>query len=95
MLGCANFTIPPEGGTTYLLRIAWLAMAANAGIFILRPLVETSLWNQITPGYSQGPVAGVLASHLDHSRELLLSCGGVCDVESVQRDWSRLQGSAS
>ena len=53
-------TIPPERGTTYLLRVAWLAMAANAGIFILRPLVETSLWNQIAPGYSQSPLQGFL-----------------------------------
>ncbi len=55
-----TFKIAREHRQQKWLRIAWLAMAANAGIFILRPLVETSLWNQITPGYSQSPLQGFL-----------------------------------
>jgi hypothetical protein len=77
-------TIPPEGGTTYLLRIGWLAMAANAGIFILRPLVETSLWNQIVPGYSRSPLQGFLL----HLLIIPANCFFLCGVLAMWKAYS-------
>lgn len=42
------------------LHIAWLALAANAGISIVRMIGESSLWNLSWPGYTRTPLWGLL-----------------------------------
>jgi hypothetical protein len=42
------------------MKLAWLAMGANALMFTLRPLVESHLWEQVMPGYTSSPLEGLL-----------------------------------
>ena len=76
-------TIPPEGGTTYLLRIAWLAMAANAEHLYPAACCGNVALEPGCSGLFSKPATGIFASPVDHSRELLLSCWRACDVESL------------
>ena len=45
------------------LRIAWLALAANAGISVVRMMVESACLNLAWPGYTRSPMWG-LVQHL-------------------------------
>lgn len=55
-----NLEIAAEYRQTRWLRVAWLALAANAGISIIRMIVESALFNLIWPGYARGPLWGLL-----------------------------------
>ena len=55
-----NLEIAAEYRSTRWLRVAWLALAANAGISILRMIVENPLLNQVWPHYTASPLFGVL-----------------------------------
>lgn len=55
-----NLEIAAEYRQTRWLRIAWLALAANAGISIVRIIVESALFNLLWPGYTRSPLLGLL-----------------------------------
>ena len=55
-----NLEIAAEYRQTRWLRVAWLALAGNAGVSIVRIIVESSLLNLIWPGYAHGPLWGLL-----------------------------------
>ena len=82
--GCAfalNLEVANEYRQAFKLRLAWLALAANAGIFIFRPLVETRFWDLFVPGYMGGPLHGLL-------QHLLIVPGNVCILIGVLAMWS-------
>lgn len=55
-----NLEVAAEHRQTGWLRVAWLALAANAGVSIVRIIVESSLFNLIWPGYTRDPLWGLL-----------------------------------
>jgi hypothetical protein len=55
-----NLEIAAEHRQTRWLRLAWLALAANAAVSIVRIIVESQLLNLIWPGYSRAPLWGLL-----------------------------------
>src|SRR5262249_40175718 len=55
-----NLGVAAEYRQTRWLRVAWLALACNAGVSIIRIVVESSLFNLIRPGYAHGPLWGLL-----------------------------------
>jgi len=55
-----NMEIAAEYRQTRWLRVAWLALAANAGVSIVRIIVESSLLNLIWPGHTRAPLWGLL-----------------------------------
>jgi hypothetical protein len=55
-----NLEIAKEHRETRWLRFAWLALAGNAAISIVRILVESNLFNLIWPGYTRDPLWGLL-----------------------------------
>ena len=55
-----NLEIAAEHRQTRWLRLAWLALAGNAGVSIVRMVVESSLFNLIWPGYTRDPLWGLL-----------------------------------
>jgi len=55
-----NLEIAAEYRQTRWLRVAWLALAANASVSIIRIVVESSLFNLIRPGYTRSPLWGLL-----------------------------------
>src|SRR5499426_316038 len=55
-----NLVIAAEYRETRWLRVAWLALAANSGVSIVRIIVESSLFNLIWPGYTRDPLWGLL-----------------------------------
>ncbi len=55
-----NLEIAAEHRETWWLRVAWLALAANAGVSVVRIIVESSLFNLIWPGYTRAPLWGLL-----------------------------------
>ncbi|MGH9766163.1 MAG: hypothetical protein ACREAB_01910 [Blastocatellia bacterium] len=55
-----NLEIAAEYRQTRWLRVAWLALAGNAAVSIARIIVESSLLNLIWPGYTRGPLWGLL-----------------------------------
>ncbi len=55
-----NLEIAAEYRETRWLRVAWLALAANAGVSVVRIIVESSLFNLIWPGYTRDPLWGLL-----------------------------------
>jgi len=55
-----NLEIAGEYRDTRLLRIAWLALAANAGISGIRIIIESQVFDLIWEGYRNGYVFGVL-----------------------------------
>jgi hypothetical protein len=55
-----NMEIAAEHRQTRWLRLAWLALACNAGVSIGRMVVESSLFNLIWPGYTRDPLWGLL-----------------------------------
>jgi hypothetical protein len=55
-----NLEIAAEHRQTRWLRLAWLALAANAAVSIVRIVVESSLFNLIWPGYTRSPLWGLL-----------------------------------
>jgi hypothetical protein len=55
-----NLEIAAEHRQTRWLRLAWLALAGNAGVSIVRIVVESSLFNLIWPGYTRDPLWGLL-----------------------------------
>src|SRR5499426_327625 len=55
-----NLEIAAEYRQTRWLRLAWLALAANAGVSIVRMVVESPLLNLIWPGYTRDPLWGLL-----------------------------------
>jgi hypothetical protein len=55
-----NLEIAAEYRQTRWLRLAWLALAGNAGVSIVRMVVESSLFNLIWPGYTRDPLWGLL-----------------------------------
>jgi len=55
-----NLEIAAEYRQTRWLRVAWLALAGNAGVSIIRIAVESSLFNLVWPGYTHSPLWGLL-----------------------------------
>jgi hypothetical protein len=55
-----NLEIAAEYRQTRWLRLAWLALAGNAGVSIVRMVGESSLFNLIWPGYTRDPLWGLL-----------------------------------
>ncbi|HZF39177.1 MAG TPA: hypothetical protein VE715_10160 [Blastocatellia bacterium] len=55
-----NLEIAAEYQQTRWLRVAWLALAGNAGVSVVRIVVESSLFNLIWPGYTHNPLWGLL-----------------------------------
>ncbi len=55
-----NLEVADEHRQTRWLRIAWLALAGNAGVSIVRIIVESSLFNLIWPEYTRSPLWGLL-----------------------------------
>jgi len=55
-----NLEIAAEYRQTRWLRVAWLALAGNAGVSIIRIAVESSLFNLVWPGYTRNPLWGLL-----------------------------------
>ena len=55
-----NLEIAAEHRQTRWLRFAWLALAGNAAVSIVRIVVESSLFNLIWPGYTRDPLWGLL-----------------------------------
>jgi hypothetical protein len=55
-----NLEIAAEYRQTRWLRVAWLALAGNAGVSIIRIAVESSLFNLVWPGYTHNPLWGLL-----------------------------------
>lgn len=55
-----NLEIAAEHRQTRWLRLAWLALAGNAAVSIVRIVVESSLLNLIWPDYTRGPLWGLL-----------------------------------
>jgi hypothetical protein len=55
-----NLEIAAEYRQTRWLRLAWVALAGNAGVSIVRMVVESSLFNLIWPGYTRDPLWGLL-----------------------------------
>src|SRR4030095_12837926 len=50
-----NLEIAAEYRQTRLLRVAWLALAVNAGVSIIRIIVESSLFNLVWRRYTNNP----------------------------------------
>src|SRR5262245_51746487 len=55
-----NLEIAKEHRQTQWLRYAWLALAGNAAVSIVRIVVESNLFNLIWPGYTRDPLWGLL-----------------------------------
>jgi len=55
-----NLEIAAEYRQAPWLRVAWLALAGNAGVSVVRMLVESSVANLFWPGYTRSPLAGFL-----------------------------------
>jgi hypothetical protein len=55
-----NLEIAAEHRETRWLRFAWLALAGNAAVSIVRIVVESSLFNLIRPDYTHSPLWGLL-----------------------------------
>jgi hypothetical protein len=55
-----NLEIAEEHRQTRWLRFAWLALAGNAAVSIIRIVVESSLFNLIWPDYTRDPLWGLL-----------------------------------
>jgi len=55
-----NLEIAAEYRQTRWLRVAWLALAGNAGVSIVRIIVESSLSDLVWPGYPHSPLWGLL-----------------------------------
>ncbi len=55
-----NVEVAAEYRQARWLRFAWLALAANAGISIFRPFVESSVINRLWDQPSDGPISGLL-----------------------------------
>lgn len=55
-----NLEIAEEHRQTRWLRLAWLALAGNAAVSIVRILVQSTLFNLIWPGYTSDPLWGLL-----------------------------------
>ena len=55
-----NLEIAAEYRQARWLRLAWVALAGNAGVSIVRMVVESSLFNLIWPGYTRDPLWGLL-----------------------------------
>ncbi|HYW74902.1 MAG TPA: hypothetical protein VE961_28005 [Pyrinomonadaceae bacterium] len=55
-----NLEIAAEYRQTRWLRVAWLALAGNAGVSIIRIVVESSLFNLVWPDYTHSPLWGLL-----------------------------------
>lgn len=55
-----NLEIAKEHKQTRWLHVAWLALAANACVSIVRMIVESSLLNLAWPGYTRTPLWGLL-----------------------------------
>lgn len=82
--GCAfalNLEIAREYRQAIKLRLAWLALAANAGIFFFRPLVETRLWDLVAPGFVNSPLQGLL-------QHLLIVPANISILVGVLAMWS-------
>lgn len=96
-LACAiNLEIAEEYRNARWLRLAWLALAANAGISVLRIIAESPLWQRSWPEYD--PWLQGLLQHLaivPANFALLLGVGAMCWVyhqvglgfEIERRDW--------
>jgi len=55
-----NLEIAAEHRQTRWLRIAWLALAGNAAVSVIRIVVESSLFNLVWPDYTRDPLWGLL-----------------------------------
>ncbi|MEP7340343.1 MAG: hypothetical protein ABI977_21600 [Acidobacteriota bacterium] len=103
-LACAiNLEIAEEYRNARWLRVAWLALAANAGISVLRMIAESPLWQQSWPEYS--PSLRGLLQHLaivPANFALLLGVAAMCwayhqvelGFEIERRDWLMMSGVA-
>lgn len=103
-LACAiNLEIAEEYRNARWLRVAWLALAANAGISILRMIAESPLWQRSWPEY--GPSLRGLLQHLaivPANFALLVGVAAMCwayhqvglGFEIERRDWLMMSGVA-
>jgi hypothetical protein len=55
-----NLEVAAEYRHTRWLRVAWLGLAANAALSVVRMVVESNLLNLIWEGYKSSPLAGLL-----------------------------------
>jgi hypothetical protein len=55
-----NLEIAAEHRQTRWLRLAWLALAGNAAVSVVRIVVESSLLNLVWPDYTRGSLWGLL-----------------------------------
>lgn len=55
-----NLGIAAEYKNTFWLRLGWLALAGNAAFSIARMMIESSLINLASEGYTRSPLAGLL-----------------------------------
>jgi hypothetical protein len=55
-----NLEVAAEYRQTRWLHVAWLALAANAGVSVVRIIVESACLNLIWPGYTRTPLWGLL-----------------------------------
>lgn len=104
-LACAiNLEIAEEYRNARWLRLAWLALAANAGISVLRMIAESPLWQLSWPEYTL-PIRGLL-QHLaivPANFALLLGMAAMCwayhqvglGFEIERRDWLMMGGVAA
>jgi hypothetical protein len=55
-----NLEVAAEYRNARWLRVAWLALAANAAISVVRMILESNLLNLVSAGYKRSPLAGLL-----------------------------------
>jgi hypothetical protein len=55
-----NLEVAGEYRQTRWLQVAWWALAANAGVSVIRIIVESACFNLLWPGYTRSPLWGLL-----------------------------------
>lgn len=75
-----NLEIAEEYRNTFWLRVAWLALAANAAIFFFRPFIESPLAPGIAPGSLTRPLLGLWL-------HLLIIPANICFLVGVLSMW--------
>lgn len=75
-----NLEIAREYRQALWLKVAWLALAANAAIFLFRPLVESPITPFIAPEYLTRPLLGLLL-------HLLIIPANICVLIGVLAMW--------
>jgi hypothetical protein len=76
-----NLEVASEYRHARWLRLAWLALAANAGLSMVRWMVESRLIDYFAPGYARGGMLGLL-------QHLVLIPGNLCFLAGVLAMWA-------